>query len=341
MEGDARELFDTTALRKQKVQLEKGKSRLIDSYASAIIDKDDFEPKIKNLKIRLSQIDEQIEKSVNTESAQCELFLVIDRLEEFSKKVDVTLDTVDFSTKREIIRALVKRVEIYKEEVVVVFRIDPEAPANDKTSSTPSETGGSIMHSCNQRNNPTLRHTFAGSPEQTFVYMACSDESPEQGQETYIPDPFPHTAHQQFVMHRVKVAGQITFDHPTTRRIGTVLKLKLHGTDGVMHTALRPKAIGEAMKVAFPDRLHGHEQGTLYDPIPKGRNTQWPLLAVGLRDIDSLCRLWLVATCQQLGSYRVQLIPEIALHCLLVDTVDARRLCASRRQGHSGGFLQP
>ena len=151
MEGDARELFDTTALRKQKVQLEKGKSRLIDSYASTIIDKDDFEPKIKNLKIRLSQIDEQIEKSVNTESAQYELFLVIDRLEEFSKKVDVTLDIVDFNTKREIIRALVKRVEIYKEEVVVVFRIDPEAPANDKTSSTSSETGGSIMHSCNRR----------------------------------------------------------------------------------------------------------------------------------------------------------------------------------------------
>ena len=152
MEGDARELFDTTALRKQKVQLEKGKSRLIDSYASTIIDKDDFEPKIKNLKIRLSQIDEQIEKSVNTESAQYELFLVIDRLERFSKKVGVTLDIVDFNTKREIIRALVKRVEIYKEEVVVVFRIDPEAPANDKTCSTSSETGGSIMHSCNRRN---------------------------------------------------------------------------------------------------------------------------------------------------------------------------------------------
>jgi len=89
---------------------------------------------------------------METESAQHELFLVIDRLEEFSKKLDVTLDTVDFNTKREIIRALVKRVEIYKEEVVVVFRIDPEAPVNDKTNSTSSETGGSIMHSCNRRN---------------------------------------------------------------------------------------------------------------------------------------------------------------------------------------------
>jgi len=138
--------------------LEKGKSRLIDSYASSIIDKDEFEPKIKTLKIKLAQIDEQIEQSIKTEGAQHELFLVINRLEEFAKKVDVTLDAVDFNTKREIIRALVKRVEIYKEEVVVVFRIDPEAPANDATSCTsPSETGGSIMHSCNRRNQSSNR----------------------------------------------------------------------------------------------------------------------------------------------------------------------------------------
>ncbi len=95
------------------------------------------------------------------------------------------------------------------------------------------------------------------------------------------------------------------------------------------------------MKVAFPDRLHGHEHGTLYDPIPKGRNTQWPLLAVGLRDIDSSRRLWLIATCQQLGTYGVQLVLEIARHRLLVYPIDARCLCATRRQRHSGGLLQP
>jgi hypothetical protein len=33
----------------------------------------------------------------------------------------VILDAVDFNTKRETIGALVKRIEIYKEEVVVVF----------------------------------------------------------------------------------------------------------------------------------------------------------------------------------------------------------------------------
>jgi len=145
-------------LTKQKALLEKGKSRLIDSYASSIIDKGEFEPKIKTLKIKLAQIDEQIEQSIKTEDAQYELFLVINRLEEFAKNVDVTLDAVDFNTKREIIRALVKRVEIYKEEVVVVFRIDPEAPANDATSCTSSSaTEGAIMHSCKRRSFPAAQ----------------------------------------------------------------------------------------------------------------------------------------------------------------------------------------
>ena len=89
------------------------------------------------------------------------------------------------------------------------------------------------------RDDPTLRYTFTGRPEQAFIDMARCNESPKQRQETCIPNPLPHTAHQHLVMHGGNVAGQITFDHPATRRVGTVLKLKLHGTDGVMHTTLR------------------------------------------------------------------------------------------------------
>src|SRR3546814_2167336 len=43
---------DTAALERQRLQLEKGKSRLIDSYAEGMIDKMDFDPKMRNLKSR-------------------------------------------------------------------------------------------------------------------------------------------------------------------------------------------------------------------------------------------------------------------------------------------------
>ena len=57
MEGYARDLLDNITLMKQKALLEKVKSRLIDSYASSIIDKVEFEPKIIYLKIKLTQLD--------------------------------------------------------------------------------------------------------------------------------------------------------------------------------------------------------------------------------------------------------------------------------------------
>jgi len=126
LERDDREKYDTTAMEKQKRNLTKGKSRLIDSYADGLIDKEDFEPKIGQLKIKLQQLECQIEECKQHNVTQFELFLVISRLEEFAKAVNDRLDSIDFHTKREIIRALVKRVEIHKEEVVVVFRIEPE-----------------------------------------------------------------------------------------------------------------------------------------------------------------------------------------------------------------------
>ena len=52
--------------------------------------------------------------------------------------------------------------------------------------------------------------------------MACFDESPEQGQESRVPDSLPYAAHQPPMVHRLKVAGQIAFDHPAAFGLGTI-----------------------------------------------------------------------------------------------------------------------
>jgi site-specific DNA recombinase len=48
---------------------------------------------------------------------------VIGRLEDFAAQVSAGLDTADWSTRREIIRTLISRVEVHREEVNVVFRL--------------------------------------------------------------------------------------------------------------------------------------------------------------------------------------------------------------------------
>ena len=117
-----------------------------------MIDKTDFDPKIRQLKIKLAQIDHQIEESRRHEAGQFELFLVINRLKEFAAAVNDRLSTIDFATKREIIRALVKRIEIHKEEIIVVFRVDPDPGFNAGEGPTDSQAGKSSMQDRTRRN---------------------------------------------------------------------------------------------------------------------------------------------------------------------------------------------
>src|SRR5262249_30755448 len=62
---------------------------------------------------------------------QGELQLIIGRLEDFAAKLHDGLEMADWASKRDLIRALVKRVEVARHEVNVVFRIDPYPSDND------------------------------------------------------------------------------------------------------------------------------------------------------------------------------------------------------------------
>ena len=118
--------WDTTdALAAQKAKLRQGIGRLIDSYSEGLIEKSEFEPRVKRMKERLAKVEEQAKKLAEEASLQGELQLVIGRLEEFSRKVETGLEGADWMAKREIIRSLVKRVEVGAKQVNVVFRVSP------------------------------------------------------------------------------------------------------------------------------------------------------------------------------------------------------------------------
>lgn len=156
IEDKDKEGTDTAAFEKQKRHLQQAKSRLIDSYAEGMIEKSDFDPKIQQIKYRLQQLDIQIEASKRHHMGQSELFLIISRLDEFAAAVNGQLATTDFTLQREIIRALVKRIEIYKEEIVIVFRVDPDPGCNAGQKATDSVGGGSIMQDRKWRNHAAL-----------------------------------------------------------------------------------------------------------------------------------------------------------------------------------------
>ena len=72
--------------------------------------------------------------------------MILGRLDEFAARVKTGLHEADWLTRREIIRALVKRVEIDQEQVRVVFRVNPpQAPQ------PPSEKDAQSLQHCRGR----------------------------------------------------------------------------------------------------------------------------------------------------------------------------------------------
>jgi site-specific DNA recombinase len=115
-------------------QISKGRqgvARLIDSYAESLIDKSEFEPRITRLRQRLARLEEQRQALAEEAAVQGELQLIIGRLEDFATKLHDGLEAANWASKRDLIRALVKRVEVARNEVNVVFRIDPYQGDND------------------------------------------------------------------------------------------------------------------------------------------------------------------------------------------------------------------
>jgi site-specific DNA recombinase len=130
-------------LDRQMTSLRRGIGRLIDSYTEGVIDKAEFEPRIAGLKQRESQLQERHQAALDAAETERDLALVISRLEDFSAKVTTGLDNLDRLGMQDIIRTVVRRIEIDDSRIEVIFRVpspDPSGPAS------PTKTIGSWQH---------------------------------------------------------------------------------------------------------------------------------------------------------------------------------------------------
>ena len=114
---------DVAALETQRKNIQSKVARIIDSYADGLIGKQDFEPRIKRAKEQLKKIDEQLRFVEQEAVDEAQLKLITVRIDDFAAKIGGRLEKIDWDTKRQIIRALVRKVEISHDEVNVVFRV--------------------------------------------------------------------------------------------------------------------------------------------------------------------------------------------------------------------------
>ena len=213
---------DLAGVECQLGKVRQGVVRLIDSYAEGLIEKGEFEPRIVRLRERITKLEEQAQQLADEAMLQSELQLIIGRLEEFTAKVKGGLDQAEWASQREIIRTLVKRVEVEKGRVNVVFRVD-QRPFE------PSPARGILQH-CRRGHHSTLRNTFLSGGLQHHL---------QQAQHPIVVDPLGHFRQQHIVSHIVEVSAQIDIDNACLV-VGDCL---CHPVDRFVSCPLRPVAI--------------------------------------------------------------------------------------------------
>jgi site-specific DNA recombinase len=119
---------EVRTLETHTVKLRRGITRLIDGYAEGLLDKEEFEPRITQLRQRLQHLEQQLREIKDLTREDEEVRLLLSHFEVFAARVRDGLAQADWTSRREIIRLLVKRVEIDKEQVRVVFRVNPTPP---------------------------------------------------------------------------------------------------------------------------------------------------------------------------------------------------------------------
>jgi site-specific DNA recombinase len=104
-------------------KLKRGIARLIDAYSEGLVDKEEFEPRMRQFRERLARLEAEAHAQAQLAEQQEQLRLVIGHLQDFAERVKEDMGQADWSTRRETIRTLVRRIEVGAEEVRVVYRV--------------------------------------------------------------------------------------------------------------------------------------------------------------------------------------------------------------------------
>ena len=107
-------------------RLRRAIARLIDAYGDGLLERTEFEPRIRNARDRLAKLEAEAKTQTEQETQKRDIRLAIGQLQDFADRVKQGLGEADWMRRREIVQALVKRVEVGIEGVRVVYRVAPD-----------------------------------------------------------------------------------------------------------------------------------------------------------------------------------------------------------------------
>ena len=132
------------SLKKQIASSRRSVDRLIDAYSDGVLDRAEFEPRLTRARDRLAKLQEQLAASESQSRERSALREALACLDSFSESVRANLDSADWTTRREILRTLIDRVLIERDQIRIVYRIN--FPLFAKTASTAGNE--KVLHFC-------------------------------------------------------------------------------------------------------------------------------------------------------------------------------------------------
>ena len=256
------QIDDGLPARIQKVK--RGIARLVDAYEEGLLEKSDFEPRLRRSRERLTKLEAEAKKQAESESQRAELQLVIGHLQEFADRIKSGLHDADWLTRREILRALVKRVEVDETRVRVIYRIDP----------LPFDHGphGGRLQDCWRREGAALRRPFRPRRRQPSFHHPRLQVPADQPKDTFVFNPARQPRHENVMVDPVEELLQIHVYDPAIPG-GDMLPSPF---DRVVGTTAQTEAKTVVRESHVVPGLQGLVEGLLNQSIEDRRNAQRP-----------------------------------------------------------------
>jgi site-specific DNA recombinase len=112
-------------LTKRLQRAKAGLARLLDAYEAGLVERAEFEARVRRLQEEVKRVEGQRAAAQSQRAAAEELRGAVSQVEAFARRVQQGLAEASWQARREIIRALVKRVEVNEEEVRVIYKVPP------------------------------------------------------------------------------------------------------------------------------------------------------------------------------------------------------------------------
>lgn len=230
-------------------QVRRGITRLIDAYQDGYLEREEFEPRMHSAQRRLAELEKEARAAAENDAEKQNLQIAINQLEKFAERVREELHEADWNARRDIMRTLIKQVEVGTEAIRVVYKVAPH----------PFESGpqGGRSQDCWRGEHPALRRaSVAGpSPCSAAVVIAPFDRrlQPHLDQMQHRPVRYPtrNRTHQLRMRDRVEVLRQVGIDHLDE----TCLQTFVYGPDSLLSASPGTVTVRVVREVCLEDRL--------------------------------------------------------------------------------------